>query len=52
MSSIVWENLSLAAAFVIAIVGIPLWVTIRHPDTGPDLARAGAYQAAKSRASG
>ena len=32
MNSIVWENLLLAMPFVAAFVGVPMWMTIRHPD--------------------
>ena len=30
-----WINLALGAFFVLAIVGIPLWIVIARPDTGP-----------------
>lgn len=32
MTSVVWENLLLALPFVLAIVGIPLWMVNRRPD--------------------
>lgn len=31
-----WVNLALGALFVLAIVGVPLWLVITRPDTGPD----------------
>ena len=31
-----WLNIPLAAAFFLAWSGIPLWLVLRHPDTGPD----------------
>ena len=41
-------NVPLAAAFVGAWVGIPLWMIVKHPDTGPSLSAAGACPDAKS----
>ncbi len=38
MSIWLWVNLSLGALFVLAIVGIPLWMVLRRPDIGPDAA--------------
>jgi len=35
-----WLNLSLGALFVLAVVGIPLWLVIARPDTGPQRAPA------------
>jgi hypothetical protein len=34
MSAWLWVNLSLGALFVMAIVGIPLWMVLKRPDTG------------------
>ena len=31
----IWLNIFLAAAFFAAWTGIPLWLMVRHPDTGP-----------------
>lgn len=36
-----WMNIPLAAAFFAAWVGIPLWLVIKHPDTGPPAASPG-----------
>ena len=32
----IWLNMPLGALIFLAIAGIPLWMVIRHPDTGPD----------------
>ncbi len=48
MSSIVWANISLAAVFIAAFIGIPLWMAFKRPDTAPDHSRASAYLAAKA----
>jgi hypothetical protein len=32
----IWMNMPLAALIFLAVAGIPLWMVIRHPDTGPD----------------
>ena len=29
-----WLNIPLAAAFFLATAGIPMWLVLRHPDTG------------------
>ena len=47
MTTAVWINLILALPFVLAIIGIPLWMTWRHTDTAPDHAPARAYLTAK-----
>ena len=36
MSTWLWINVSLGALFVLAWVGVPLWLVITRPDTGPD----------------
>jgi hypothetical protein len=35
MGSWFWINMPLAAVIFAAVCGIPLWMVIRHPDTGP-----------------
>jgi len=35
-------NMPLAAAFFAAWVGVPLWMTFKHPDTGPAFSAAPA----------
>jgi hypothetical protein len=44
MSVWLWVNLSLGALFVLAIVGVPLWLVLTRPDTGPDTAAAPAWR--------
>jgi len=44
MSMWLWINLSLGAPFVLAIVGLPLWLVLKRPDTGPDTAHAPAWR--------
>jgi hypothetical protein len=31
-----WLNILLAAMFFGAWTGVPLWLVVKHPDTGPD----------------
>jgi hypothetical protein len=33
-----WIDIPLCALFFLAVCGIPLWMVIRHPDTGPNRA--------------
>ena len=48
MTTPVWINLILAVPFVLAIIGIPLWMTWKHTDTAPDFSPAREYLTAKS----
>lgn len=48
MTSIVWINILLGVPFVLAIVGIPLWLTWQRTDTAPDHTAARRYLASKS----
>jgi hypothetical protein len=41
-------NMPLAAAFFAAWVGIPLWMTFKHPGTGPAFSTASAYPDAET----
>jgi hypothetical protein len=50
MSMWLWVNLSFGALFVLAIVGIPLWMVLRRPDTGPGAAAAPAARPAHALA--
>ena len=45
MTSTLWANIILAVPFVLAIIGIPLWLTWRRTDTAPDHAAARRYLA-------
>lgn len=47
MTPVVWANFPLALAFILAIVGIPLWMTFKRPQTAPDHSQARRYLAAK-----
>lgn len=40
-----WVNILPAIAFTLAVVGIPLWITFRYPDVGPDQTDAREYKA-------
>jgi len=46
MTTPVWINLILAVPFVLAFVGIPLWMTWKRTDTAPDFSESRAYLAA------
>jgi hypothetical protein len=43
MSAVVWANILLAIPFLVAFIGIPLWLTFNGPQTGPDHTEARAY---------
>jgi hypothetical protein len=45
----IWLNMPLGAVIFLAIAGIPLWMVIRRPDTGPDAqaARRAAHRPAR-----
>ncbi len=47
MTSTLWMNLILIVPFLLAFIGIPLWLTWRHLDRRPDHAEARGYLAAK-----
>ena len=52
MATWIWLNLVLAAFFFAAMVGIPLWLVFRRPDTGPkpaELAVWHRWHAARGR---
>ena len=42
-----WLNLGLGALFVLAIVGIPLWLVMTRPDTAPAFAELPAWRRAR-----
>jgi hypothetical protein len=48
MSAVVWANILLTLPFLAAFIGVPLWLTIRRPETAPDHAEARAYLRARS----
>ena len=47
MTSLVWVNSLLAAAFLLVWVGIPLWLVFKRRETAHDHSQAHAYLAAK-----
>jgi len=48
MSAVVWGNIALAIPFLVAFIGIPLWMTFKRPQTGPDHTDARAYLRTRS----
>ena len=48
MAAIVWVNVVLTLPFLIAFIGVPLWMTFKSPDTSPDHGQARAYLRAKA----
>jgi hypothetical protein len=49
VNALILANFPLAVLFMLAIVGIPLWMTFKRPETTPDYAEAQAYYRARSR---
>ena len=47
MTAVVWANVLLAIPFLIALVAIPLWITLRR-QSAPDHSQAHAYLGAKA----
>lgn len=43
MTPVIWANIALVIPFLLAFIGIPLWMTFRRPQTGPDHSDARAY---------
>jgi hypothetical protein len=35
MTTWMWLNICFGALFILAVVGVPLWMVITRPDTGP-----------------
>jgi hypothetical protein len=53
MTPLVWANFPLALLFLLAWVGIPLWIVLKHrPDAPADHSGAHAYLAAKAALAG
>ncbi len=50
MTGIVIANFPIIALIVAAMVGIPLWITFKHPDRQPDYSEASAHFGAKAAA--
>lgn len=49
MAMWLWINLGLGALFVAAIVGVPLWLVIAHPDTAPTTAELHVWRHTRER---
>ncbi len=47
MNSILWLNIGLTVPFLLAFIGVPLWLTLRHTDASPGHTQARAYLAAR-----
>ena len=50
MTGIVIASFPVIALIVAAMIGIPLWITFRHPHTQPDYSQARAHFRAKAAA--
>lgn len=48
MTPLVIANFPIAALFILAWVGIPLWMVLKRPDRQPSFAQARAYYRAKA----
>jgi len=48
MSAVVWANILLTLPFLVAFIGLPLWLTFRRPETAPDHTEARAYLRTRS----
>jgi hypothetical protein len=49
VTGLVWLNVPLIVLASAAMVGIPLWLTFKRPETHPDYAEARAHYLAKAR---
>ncbi|HEY6279944.1 MAG TPA: hypothetical protein VIX86_26840 [Streptosporangiaceae bacterium] len=47
MTPLVITSLLLTIPFLVAFIGIPLWMTFKRPDTVPDHSQAHAYLRAR-----
>jgi hypothetical protein len=48
MSAVVWANILLTLPFLIAFIGLPLWLTFHRSETAPDHSEARAYLRTRS----
>lgn len=46
--TVLTANIALAIPFLVVFAGVPLWMTIKHPDTGADHAEAHRYLRARA----
>jgi hypothetical protein len=47
MTTLVITSILLTIPFLVAFIGIPLWMTVRRPETAPDHSQAHAYLQAR-----
>jgi len=50
VTGIVWANFPIIALIVLAVVGVPLWLTFKRPPGQPDYSEARAHFRAKAAA--
>jgi hypothetical protein len=48
MTAAVWANILLAIPFLVTFIAVPLWWTVKRPQTGADHAEARAYLRART----
>jgi hypothetical protein len=48
VTAVIWANILLAVPFLIAVSGVPLWMTFKRPQTAPDHSQAHAYLRSKA----
>jgi hypothetical protein len=48
VTAVVWASVLLAIPFLIAFSGVPLWMTFKRPQAGPDHSQAHAYLRSKA----
>jgi hypothetical protein len=46
MNSILWLNIGLAVPFLLAFIGVPLWLTLRGPGVPRQVASRSGHEAA------
>jgi hypothetical protein len=47
MTALVSTGILLTIPFLVAFIGVPLWMTFRRPETAPDHSQAHAYLQAR-----
>ena len=47
MTAVVLANFVLAIPFLVAFIAVPLWMTVKRPETGADHTRANSYLRAR-----
>ena len=46
--AVLLANIALAIPFLVAFIGVPLWMTFKRPETGPDHLAARRYLRARA----